>query len=89
MAAAYQAGRSLRAIADILAVHHHTVAARLEQLRIPRRAHEPKMSDDDVRAASRRYAAGDSLAAVGATFHVDAATMQQNSGERAPFGRAV
>ena len=30
MAAGYQAGRSLRTIADELGVHHRTVAARLD-----------------------------------------------------------
>lgn len=74
---AYQAGRSLRAIATVLAVHHDTVAAHLEQLGIARRTHERKMTADDVDPASRRYEAGDSLTVVGAAFAVDAATVRR------------
>lgn len=55
IAADYQAGRSLRTIAETLGVHRHTVAAHLEQLGIPRRANERKMTVHDVVEASRRY----------------------------------
>jgi len=80
MAAGYQAGRSLRTIADELGVHHRTVAARLEELGIPRRPTTRKMKADDVVEASLRYDAGDSLATVAAAFHVDAATIRRELG---------
>ena len=73
----YRAGRSLRAIAEVLGVHHHTVAAHLQQLGIPRRANERKMSANDVVDASRRYVRGESLATIAGSFSVDATTVRR------------
>ena len=77
LAADYQSGQSLRVIGEALGVHHHTVAAKLEQLGIPRRQTQPKMTADDVVEASRRYQAGDSLNTLAIVFNVDAATINR------------
>lgn len=73
----YRAVQSLRAVAEALGVHHQTVAACLQQLGIPRRANERKMTADDVVEAARRYTAGDSLATVASAFGGDAATVRR------------
>ena len=72
----YQAGRSLRAIAKRVGVHHHTVAAHLQRHGIARRLSQRKMTDIDVDEASRRYEAGDSLATLASIFNVDPATIR-------------
>ncbi len=72
----YQAGQSLRAIAKLLGVHHHTVAAHLQRHGIARRLNHRKMTDIDVAEASRRYEAGDSLATLASIFNVDPATIR-------------
>ena len=77
LATEYQAGKSLRLVAEGLGVHHATVAARLEQLGIRRRPNERKMSAGDVAEASEQYGAGHSLATVAASFGVDAATVRR------------
>ena len=77
LASKYRAGQSLRAVAEALGVHHQTVAARLQQLGIPRRANEHKMNADDVVEAARRYIAGNSLTTVATAFGVDAATVRR------------
>ncbi len=59
------------------AVHHATVAARLEQLVIVRRPNERTMKASDVVKASRQYAAGDSLATVAVLFSIDATTVRR------------
>ena len=77
VAADYRAGRSLRDIADTLGVHHRTIAARLQQLGIPRRVNERKLSPEDIFDASRRYEQGASLTTLAAGFNVDAATIRR------------
>ena len=72
----YQAGRSLRAIAKRVGVHHHTVAAHLQRHGIARRVSQRKMTDIDVADASRRYEAGDSLATLASIFSVDPAAIR-------------
>ena len=73
----YQAGRSLRAIAKVLGVHHWTVAVHLEQLGVPRRVNRRKMNAHNIVDACARYEAGDALATVAAAYGVDAATVRR------------
>ena len=73
----YRAGRSLPDLADAFGVHRRTVAVHLEQRGVKRRVNLRKMSQRDIREASRRYRAGDSLATVGRTRGVDAATVRR------------
>ena len=54
----YQAGQSLRAVAKLLGVHHHTVAAHLQRHGIARRLSQRKMTDIDVAEASRQGLVG-------------------------------
>ena len=49
----YQAGQSLRAVAKLLGVHHHTVAAHLHRHGIARRLNQRNMADIDFAEASR------------------------------------
>ena len=72
----YQAGQSLRALAELLGVHHHTVAAHLQRQGIARRLNQRKMTDIDVAEASRQYEAGESLATLASMFNVDPATIR-------------
>ena len=44
----YQAGQSLRAIAKLLGVHHHSIAAHLQRHGIARRLNQRKMTDVEV-----------------------------------------
>ncbi len=71
----YQAGHSLRAIAKLLGIHHHTIAAHLQRHGIARRLNQREMTD--IVETSRRYAAGDSLAAA-----TDRKTVQSPTGSR-------
>ena len=73
----YQAGRSLRAIAKVLGVHHWTVAVHLEQLGVPRRVNRRMMNAHEIADARGRYESGDSLATVAAAYGVDAATVRR------------
>ena len=77
MAARYETGRSLRAIAEALGVHHRTVATHLEHLGVPRRVNGRKMNAHDILEATRRYEAGESLATVAGAYGVDAATVRR------------
>ena len=75
--AGYQADRALPDLAHDFGVHRRTVAAHLEQRGAHRRVNRRKMSEDDIADASRRYRAGDSLAAIGKTLDVHAATVRR------------
>ena len=77
LAARYEAGSSLRAIAEAFGVHHRTVAAHLEQLGVPRRLNRRKMNAQDIIGASRRYEPGDSLATVAIADGVGPATVRR------------
>lgn len=77
LAAEYRAGRSLREVADILGVHHDTIAAHLEALGIARRPAARKLTPDDVLGAIAKYASGDSLATIARALDVDATTVRR------------
>jgi Helix-turn-helix domain len=77
IAADYQHGRSLDALAREFGVHRRTVADHLERLGIARRVNLPKLSPTDIERAVSRHRAGDSLATVGRTLNVDASTVQR------------
>ena len=77
LAAGYETGVSLRALAEALGVHHCTVASHLEQLGVPRRANRRKMNAADILEASLRCEAGDSLETIATVYGVDATTVRR------------
>ena len=71
----HAAGETILAIAKSLGVARCTVQDHLDRHGVERKALTPKLTDEQVLLAARRYEGGLSLASVGQGFGVDAKTI--------------
>ncbi len=67
----YEAGRSVRDLAQQYRIHRTTVLAHLERNGIRRRPHIPKLIDQQTEEAARLYESGLSPKKVGDRFQAD------------------
>jgi hypothetical protein len=72
---AYRAGAGISRLAAKWGVHRTTVAGHLDRRKIPRHHERSAWDDDALASAAEMYAAGLSLADVGAQFRIDAQTV--------------
>jgi hypothetical protein len=77
LVAEYRAGRSVIELAARYRLSRTTVHSHLKQHGLGRPQWERKLTDTQVQAAAKLYAAGSSLVAVGQRFNVDAATIRR------------
>jgi DNA-binding transcriptional regulator LsrR (DeoR family) len=75
LAAAYQAGVTLKELAVRYGIHRETVSIVLERQGVPRRRSFQLTTDDQVKAAVVAYAAGDSLRIIAERMGVDRKTV--------------
>ena len=73
---AYQAGATVRTLADQFRVHRTTVVRHLEMAGVPRRANTRKLTDEQIAKAAELYEAGWSTARIGERFKVDPETVR-------------
>lgn len=73
----YEAGSSARVVAESLGINRETVLLHLERRGVRRRVNLRKLSDEDVRAAARRYMAGEPMDNLTSQFTVDAKTLRR------------
>ena len=71
----YQAGQSVRQLADHFSVNRTTVLGHLERRAITRRPATRKLTDTQVRRAAKYHQAGESLTKIAARFNVDRVTI--------------
>jgi len=74
LVAAYQAGSTIDMLEREFGVHRTTVMAHLERRRVRRRSLR-KLDDQMVTAAAHRYANGQTLAEIAATFDIAPSTL--------------
>ena len=72
---AYRRGAPIRELSDQFGIHRHTVVGHLQRRAMRSTFVRRKLSDEQVGQASRFYAGGESLKAVGLRFGVDPATV--------------
>lgn len=75
LAAAYQAGSSVRELVERFGVHRTTVLDHLKRRGVPRRPAVRKLTDEQVQEAAEFYRVGNSLVTTGKKFGVDGATV--------------
>jgi transposase-like protein len=73
----YEAGESVRGLAEAYGIHQTTVASHLERHRVARRPNVRKLSDAEVGEATQLYGSGASLDELGGRFGVSAETLRK------------